>query len=122
MHELSLARALLQQVDAIAALHPGHEVAEVCVSLGPLAGVEPALLADAAQRLLPEHGHVRAKLCLREVDLLARCAACGVSFEVRHLVFRCPACGGGRVQIERGDALVLQAVQLVAAGEPEEAA
>lgn len=122
MHEVSLARALLEQVNAIAADHPGSIVEEVRVSVGVLSGIEPALLDGAAKRLFFEHGHLRARLVVESVDLLVRCSGCGESFEVRDLVFRCPSCDGGRVQVLRGDSLVLESVQLCVAEEPEAAA
>ncbi len=122
MHEVSLARALLEQVDAIAAEHPGSMVEEVRVSVGVLSGIEPEMLNGAVQRLLTEHGHLRARLVVECVDLLVRCGSCGQQFEVRDLVFRCRSCGGGRVQVLRGDCLVLESVQLSAAEGPEEAA
>lgn len=122
MHEVSLARALLEQVNAIAADHPGSIVEEVRVSVGVLSGIEPALLDGAAQRLLLEHGHVRARLVVELAEVLVRCGSCGEVFEVRDLVFRCPACGGSRVQVLRGESLVLESVQLCGAEEPEAAA
>ncbi|MCL6503121.1 MAG: hydrogenase maturation nickel metallochaperone HypA [Pirellulales bacterium] len=115
MHEVSLARALVQQVRAIAAQHPGCHVTEVRVSVGPLSGVEPALLASAAQRLFAEHGHPQARLVVQWVELLARCRCCGQQFEVPDLVLRCPGCGAGQVQVMRGDALRLETVQLAEA-------
>lgn len=119
MHELSLARSLLDEVDAIAARHPGSHVTEVRVSVGRLSGVEPSLLACAVQRLFPERGHGRARLVVDSAELLACCERCAGQFVVRDLVLRCPVCRGGRVRILRGDALVLESVQLCGAEGPE---
>ncbi len=47
MHELAVCQALIEQVEAIAAQRLAQRVDSVCVSIGPLSGVEPRLLEQA---------------------------------------------------------------------------
>ena len=47
MHELAICQALIEQVEAIARERLARRVGTVCVSIGPLSGVEPRLLEQA---------------------------------------------------------------------------
>ena len=111
MHEQSLVRALLKQVEEIRREHDAEHVTEVYVEVGPLSGVEPLLLATAFEQLSPKSSVTGAKLVIDEVALLAQCDSCSCEFEVSDFVFRCPTCGGN-VRVLRGDAFQLASVSL----------
>ncbi len=119
MHERSLVIALLTQVEEIRRQHGDAQVSEVRVEVGPLAGVEPILLASAFDLLAPESMAAGAQLVIDEVPLLAECDACGREFEVHNFVFRCPTCAGN-VRTTRGDALQLVSVSLHTSDPTEE--
>ena len=51
MHERSLVRSLLAQVQALAAEHPADRVAAIRVRIGEFSGVEPELLQSAYEEL-----------------------------------------------------------------------
>jgi len=116
MHEQTLIKALLEQVEKIRCQHDAAMVTEVRVEVGPLSGVEPSLMASAFTRLVPDWDGVDANLVIDEVALLAACASCESEFELRGFVFRCPACDGN-VRVVRGDSVQLVSVSL-ASDEP----
>lgn len=111
MHEQSLIRSLLKQVDELRQQHGGGLVAEVRVQLGPLSGVEPLLLASAFDQLSSETSAGGAKLAVEEVTLLAKCDSCDREFEIHDFVFRCPTCQGN-VRVTQGDEFQLVSVSL----------
>ena len=119
MHEQSLVRALLNQVDAVRLQHDGRTVSEVRVEMGPLSGVEPLLLATAVEQLVSESSAAGATLVIDEVPLLAECASCRQEFTVRDYVFRCPTCDGN-VKVTRGDEFQLVSVSLQSSDSPQE--
>lgn len=119
MHEQSLVRQLLRQVDEICRVHGAECVSEVVVEAGPMAGVDPTLLASAFEQLAPTSTARGAKLVIDEVTLQARCNCCDDEFEVCDFVFRCPTCGGN-VRVIRGDELQLVSVSLRSAASSEE--
>lgn len=119
MHEQSLVRALLKQVEAVRLEHDGRTVSEVRVEMGPLSGVEPLLLAAAFEQLVSQSAAAGATLVIDEVPLLAECASCSREFEVQDFVFRCPACGGS-VRVTRGDEFQLVSVSLQSSDSPQE--
>jgi hydrogenase nickel incorporation protein HypA/HybF len=110
VHERSLAATLLKQVEAHAAAHQAARVTEVCVRIGPLAGVEPQLLGSAFQELAEKSDAAGALLRLEEVALLARCLDCGHEFEVEEFRFACPVCASGSTHLLQGDAVVLESI------------
>lgn len=118
MHEQSLVRALLKQVDEIRREHDAEQVTEVRVEVGPLSGVEPMLLAAAFEQLAPESTAAGAKLMIDEVALIAKCTSCDYEFEVSDFVFRCPTCGEN-VRVIHGDEFQLVSASL-RSGEPTE--
>ena len=118
MHERSLVRALLKQVERIRRQHDAARVSEVRVEVGPLAGVEPLLLATAFEQLTGSGSLRDARLVIDEVTLLGECRSCSHVFELNDFVFRCPRCGHN-VRVTRGDEFQLVSVSLQT-GEPAE--
>jgi hydrogenase nickel incorporation protein HypA/HybF len=113
MHETSLVRSLLAQVDELCAAHGGDSIQEVRVELGPLSGVEPLLMADAFNRQRGDWAAAAtAKLIVDRVPLEVRCLACGNGFQPARFNFRCPGCQSGDTKIVRGDGVLLQCIIL----------
>jgi hydrogenase nickel incorporation protein HypA/HybF len=111
MHESSLVRTLLRQVEAICIRHGGLAVDEICIEIGPLSGVEPLLVRSAFLELAPGWGMHGSRLVIEEVPLSARCPLCEV-VEVNVGCIRCPHCGSQNVRIVSGDEVRLQAVTI----------
>lgn len=111
MHESSLVRSLLRQVEAIRVEQQGAEVEQVRIEIGPLAGVEPLLVLSAFSELAPAAGMENTDLVIDEVTLTARCADCGL-VEVTLPRIACPVCGSVTVRIVSGDQVRLQSVTI----------
>jgi hydrogenase nickel incorporation protein HypA/HybF len=114
---MSLVRSLLRQVAELRAAQAGAAVREVRVEVGPLAGVEPLLLAAAFERLAGQWGLEQAVMRVDEVPLEAQCSQCQTIFAVEGFRFVCPHCGEMRLRVVRGDALVLESVVFVTSAE-----
>lgn len=113
MHEQSLARALLSQIERVAAGQCGLSPRVALVEVGPLAGVEPLLLESAFAAIAQERGYSNLELRLTEVRLGLRCLACHQASELEGLGFSCPLCGSQRIQFTQGDGLLLVHVDFV---------
>jgi len=113
---MSLARALVQQVQRLRRAHGMVRVVSIDVGVGELAGVEAELLRSAYALLAPAAGTEGARLHLTEVPLLARCRACGGTFRVERFRFACPACAAGDVAVLQGESVILQSVTFEAEG------
>ena len=107
MHEESLIRSLLRQVEDLARQHQATAVAEIEVEVGPLSGVEPLLLQDAFERLRDEFSWPLAELSVVEVGLDVLCRSCQTESQLQNFRFVCLQCGSTSLQILRGDAFRL---------------
>ena len=111
MHELSLVRSMLAQVEQIRLEHGGLAVDGIHIEVGPLSGVEPLLLQSAFEQVALEYGLSGAVLAIDEVPLTAQCPACGL-VAVEPVCIRCPTCGTDDVRIVSGDEVRLQNVTI----------
>lgn len=112
MHEQSLVRSLLGQVQDAITPHTDCRVDEIRVEIGPLAGVEPLLVESAFDLLAESSTLCGARLVIDEVPLSAECSACKEAFAVERYQFVCPACGSRRVRVTQGDEFRLVSITI----------
>ena len=110
MHELTLIRALLLQVDELQASHREQALRRIDVSVGEFCGVDPDLLQSAFG--WSTHGTPLAgvELAVARVPLTARCRNCQCEFQVHSFRFVCPVCAGRANDVTRGEELMLESV------------
>jgi hydrogenase nickel incorporation protein HypA/HybF len=111
MHEASLVKSLLDQVETLRVQHGGTGVNEICIEIGPLSGVEPLLVRSAFEQLSPGFGLDGTRLSIDEVPLIARCPVCDV-VEVSLPRIACPVCGSPEVRIISGDTVRLKSITI----------
>jgi len=110
MHERSLVRCILKQVEQLMVEHDCQRVVAVRLSVGEFAGVEPALMEIAFNEMVDDSPLRGAVLQLVTVALEAKCDACGRQFAVERFVFVCPECSSGQVKVLRGEDLMLESL------------
>ncbi len=103
MHEASLVRSLLTQVEQLRAVHGGGTVTQIEVEIGPLSGVEALLVRDAFSWLAAESNLHNAELVIHETELQAVCNECGNAFTLPSFRFECPHCESRHVRVTHGD-------------------
>lgn len=111
MHEFSLVRSLIRQVESILA-DEGGRATEIEVSMGKLSGVEPMLVQSAFAQLAPASQLGEANLRIVETELMAVCRQCHREFEVQSFRFQCPECAGRTVDVTRGDEFRLVSISV----------
>ncbi len=107
MHELSIASALLETVQAEAACHPGAQLRKVGVRIGELAAIDPEALRFSFEVLTRDAGLEALLLEIEMCPRRHRCPGCGTEFVVREYSFQCPACGSAQTDCIAGDELEL---------------
>jgi hydrogenase nickel incorporation protein HypA/HybF len=112
MHERSLVKALLRQVENVAAEHPASHVVSIRVRIGEFSGVEPDLLASAYRDLITETPFRGAALDLEQVPLEAVCEQCGGQFRIERFNFQCGVCGSMKLTIRGGEEMLLDSVTM----------
>lgn len=112
MHELSVAQALVEQVDAVIDQHRASRATSIRVRIGPLAGVVPELLASAFPLAAAGSRMEHAQLEFIHASIQVRCRTCGAETEAAMNRLLCGACGDWHTQILSGDELLLESVEL----------
>lgn len=116
MHELSVCQALIAQVADIAAAHGARGVKTVRLQIGPLSGVEAALLEHAYPLASAGSVSESAQLIVERLPVRVRCQDCGAESEATVNRLLCDACGSYRTQLISGDEMLLASVELVIEG------
>jgi hydrogenase nickel incorporation protein HypA/HybF len=112
MHELSVCQALLTQVADLARDHRANAVHKIVIRVGPLAGVEPRLLAQAFPLACAGTLAEAAELVIEELPLRVRCETCGAESAVLPNRLVCGACGDWHTRLVSGDEMLLASVEL----------
>lgn len=102
MHELSLAAAMVQQVQAIMAEEGVQTVTSISIAIGALSGVEPDSLAFCFPLLTEQTALKGAKLCMDIIPVRVRCHACDEESCPALYVMICGHCGTNRVEVVAG--------------------
>jgi len=110
MHELAICQALIAQLENIAGKRPGP-VRQVCLGIGPLAGVEPRLLADAYPLVCAGTIAEGSQLEIEEIDIRVRCRVCGAETVATPNRLICGSCGDWHTDLLAGDELLLLKIE-----------
>lgn len=112
MHELAMAQALVEQVEAVINQHGATQASLIRVRIGPLAGVMPELLASAFPLAAAGSRMEHAELEFSHAPIQVHCQTCGADTEAAMNRLICGACGDWHTQIISGDELLLESVEL----------
>ena len=112
MHELSICQSMLNQVGQIAEQHGASSVASITLQVGPLSGVEPALLKQAFPFAAADTIATKAELIIHELPVLIQCNHCGAKHETVPNKLVCSQCGDHHTQLLTGDEMILASVEL----------
>jgi hydrogenase nickel incorporation protein HypA/HybF len=113
VHELSVCQALLTQVENVAREQGARQVLSVALGIGPLSGVEPALLSQAWPLAAAGTVADNAELLIEQRPVRVHCSQCGKDSEATANRLLCAHCGDWRTQLLSGDDLVLLQVELM---------
>jgi len=112
MHELSVCLSLLQQLETIASERSAVAVEKIYLQIGPLSGIEPALLKSAYPLAAAGTVAADAELIIEASDVVVSCTECGVESPAQANRLLCSACGDFRTQIVSGDEMILQRMEM----------
>ena len=112
MHELAVAQALVEQVDAVIHQNHAQRATLIRVRIGPLAGVVPELLATAFPLAAAGSRMEHAELEFTHAPIQVRCQTCGLDSEAAMNRLICGACGDWHTRIISGDELMLESIEL----------
>jgi len=122
MHELAICQALMEQIEQIAVEQRADRVVAIHLGIGPLSGVEPALLEQAFSVARAGSVADTAELVIEDVAIRVSCGQCGEVTDALPSRLLCGNCGDWHTRLVSGDELLLQHVEIVrqAPGTPAE--
>ena len=120
MHELSIALALLDQLEALAAERDIERFERIELAAGARRGIVPEALELAFREAAAGGVAADARLELAIVPAWARCRGCGHEFAPAIDDYLCARCGQADVEMLSGDDIVLRRVTCAVAGADEE--
>ena len=112
MNELSICRALIQHVEAVAREHEAENVLSIIVQVGPLCGVVPELLERSFSAMQAGTVAEHAQLRIEPVPLRVLCNECGAETSALSTRLVCGDCGDWHVRVVSGDQLLLASVEV----------
>jgi len=119
MHELSLCRGLLNQIERLAAQHHAQRVSRVVLQIGPLAGVDAKLLQHAFPFAVAGSIAAQANLEIEQLPIRVFCSQCRRESDASANRLICAKCGAGDVRLISGDELLLARLEFDATTEAE---
>lgn len=112
MHELAICQELVNTLTEIADRERADSISEIYLSIGPLSGVEPALLENAFPIAAADSVACSAVLHLQQQPVRVVCEHCGCETEAAVNRLLCAECKDWRVRLISGDELLLERVCL----------
>ncbi|MCA8992475.1 MAG: hydrogenase maturation nickel metallochaperone HypA [Planctomycetaceae bacterium] len=112
MHEYSLVRSLLRQVETIVSDEGGGVVEEVRIEVGAFSGVDITLLELAFADEASRHLGYQPRLQTTAVPLEVECQRCRSRSVIEDFEFRCSECGHQQVIIVSGEEVRLMEIEI----------
>ena len=112
MHELSIAQALVQQVEEALREKSFVRVTAITIAVGTLAGVDAECLRFAFPLATQGTRVDGAELIVETVPAAVRCRACGKTTSTEVPLFACASCGATEVELLSGRDLLLRSVEI----------
>ncbi len=112
MHELGIARDILEVVGQYVTQEQMPAVRSIRIKLGKLSGIVPESLGFCFDAIVADTPMAGASLEIVRVPTRADCEGCRHSFEIDDPVFICPACGSAGIKVVSGTELHVIDIEL----------
>jgi len=112
MHELSIAQALVEQIEATATQEHAQRVVRVVITVGALSGVDPEALSSLFPLVAEGTVAADATLLIERVAVRAHCKACGLETQAKTTFSGCTACGSKDIELSAGRELNIKTIEL----------
>ena len=112
MHELSIASALLDQLEDELAKRPGARFSKVGLRVGDLAGVDIDSLSFGFGALVKDSHWDPLDLEIESIKRRQRCPSCSEEFEAEHWSTECKFCGNAATVTIAGEELQIASIEV----------
>lgn len=112
MHELGIARNILEIVQQSVPNDRSLSVRWIRIRIGQLSGIVPDSLDFCFRALLSETGMQQAGFIMEKVPTVALCKDCKQEFTVEEFAFTCPSCNSVDLELLSGRELEVVDIEL----------
>jgi len=112
MHELAVCQDIIAQVENIAREHNAISVCQVTLDIGPLSGVEAALLTAAFPVASAGTVAESARLEIQNIPVTVSCSLCQEQSTVSSNNLSCRHCGNWKTRLVSGDEMLLRRIEM----------
>jgi hydrogenase nickel incorporation protein HypA/HybF len=112
MHEMSIARSIVDTVLDEAHKAKAKRVIKVTLTIGELAGIMPDSLSFCFELLTRTTIAADAELAIETVPVIAQCRPCGSTFTIRQHRYRCHACDSPDIVLQSGRELQIAGMEI----------
>lgn len=116
MHELGLARPMIETVIESAELAGAKQVKRVYISIGLARDVVPELMDMTFKRLTKDTIAEGAELIVNQVPVSERCEDCGMVFPINlrdEATWHCPRCGSRHYKLHSGREFAVDRIEVI---------
>ena len=110
MHEMSIAQAIMDEINNIAEANKLEKVECIHLEAGLLKQVVPELMVDAFSAVSETTIADSAELIILEIEPIASCNECGAQFKPEVHDYTCPECKKASCDIIKGDEILITKV------------
>lgn len=111
MHELSVCQSIIQQVLQLADEHQAESIININLAIGPLAGVDSRLLAQAFPLASAGTIAANAQLDTEALPIRIKCQSCDRESEAEMNKLVCPYCNDWHTQLISGDEMLITSIE-----------
>lgn len=112
MHELSIASAILDTLEAELAKRPGARFTKVGLKIGELSGIDPESLEFGFGALVKDSHWDPLELEIERIPRVQRCPKCKHEWRVENYNTDCPGCGELGTETLSGEELNIAFVEV----------
>jgi hydrogenase nickel incorporation protein HypA/HybF len=112
MHELSIARSIVETVLDEAGKAHAAKVVKVTLKIGELAGVMPDSLLFSFELLTRGTIAAEAELSIITLAITAQCSRCNSIFTITQNRYRCSECGNPDIELRSGRELQIAGMEI----------
>lgn len=113
MHEMGIAKSLLEIIKREMKRSKARKLKKVRVKIGELTAVEPEALRFCFEASIKDTDLDGAILEIEDVPLSGECVDCRTKFRFQGFASLCPACGGRKIEKITGTELDLVSIEAV---------
>jgi hydrogenase nickel incorporation protein HypA/HybF len=112
MHEMSIARNIIETVTEAVPPEGREKVRKIHLKIGTMAGVVADSLTFCFDVIKSDSGLANSVIEVEQVEITCLCRSCGKLSGLEYGLFICPSCGGNDIELKSGNELNLTHIEV----------